>query len=57
MSLRQGAEYAPVAFIDDSLEIQGRVIAGVGVLPPSELSRLIEDENIDAVLLAMPGTG
>jgi FlaA1/EpsC-like NDP-sugar epimerase len=54
VSLRQGVEYAPVAFVDDAPEVQGRVIAGYDVLPPSELSRLIEDERVDAVLLAMP---
>ena len=54
VSLRQGVEYAPIAFIDDAPEVQGRVIAGYDVLPPSELSRLIEDECVDVVLLAMP---
>ncbi len=54
VSLRQGTEYAPIAFVDDAFQIQGRVIGGYEVYPPSALGELIEGERVEAVLLAIP---
>jgi FlaA1/EpsC-like NDP-sugar epimerase len=53
-SLRQATEYAPVAFFDDSPELQGCSLGGVDVYSPSVLQEVIEAENIEAVLLAIP---
>jgi len=54
LSLRQGTEYDPVAFLDDSPDLQNRVISGCDVYVPSALGELIEEDDIAAVLLAIP---
>jgi FlaA1/EpsC-like NDP-sugar epimerase len=54
VSLKHGSEYAAVAFVDDAAAIQGRVIDGCEVYPPSALQELIESEGIEIVLLAIP---
>ncbi|MGJ0531806.1 polysaccharide biosynthesis protein [Methylocystis sp.] len=54
VALRQGTEYAPVAFVDDAPTIQGRVIGGYEVYPTSALQELIENEQVEVVLLAIP---
>lgn len=54
VALRQGTEYAPVAFLDDAPELQGCVIGGVEVSAPSALPELIDVEGIEVVLLAIP---
>jgi FlaA1/EpsC-like NDP-sugar epimerase len=54
VTLRQGTEYAPVAFFDDSPELQGCVLGGIEIYPPSALQELIEVEEIEVVLLAIP---
>lgn len=53
-ALRIGGRFDPVAFLDDDLSLQGSVVAGVEVYSPTELSRLVEDESVSGVLLAMP---
>jgi FlaA1/EpsC-like NDP-sugar epimerase len=53
-ALKPGAEYEPVAFIDDNVQLQKSTIAGILVYAPSELRRLIAAQNIGTVLLAMP---
>ena len=53
-ALRMGGRYDPVAFLDDEPSLQGSVVAGIEVHAPSELRRLIQDESITSVLLAMP---
>lgn len=55
VSLQRGRDHAPVAFIDDSPDLQGTLVAGIRVHPPGELGRLIESRGIGMVLLAMPG--
>jgi len=54
LSLRQGTEYDPVAFLDDSPDLQNRVISGCDVYAPSALGELIEEDEVTAVLLAIP---
>jgi FlaA1/EpsC-like NDP-sugar epimerase len=56
-SLWQGTEYAPVAFVDDNPELWGSQIASLRVFSPAELDRLIRDEGIRVLLLAMPSLG
>ena len=53
-ALRMGGRFDPVAFLDDELSLQGSVVSGIEVHAPSELSRLVQDESVTSVLLAMP---
>lgn len=49
-----GSEYEPVAFIDDKKALQGGTINGVRVYSPDSLSKLVRQQHINRVLLAMP---
>lgn len=49
-----GAEFLPVAFLDDSKALQGSVINGVEVFSPDDLPELIRELRIRRVLLALP---
>ncbi len=53
-ALRQGSEYEPVLFIDDNRQLKGQVINGLKVYRPHHLEKLISQEGIKHVLLAMP---
>lgn len=53
-ALRNGHEYLPVAFIDDTTGMHGALIGGVKVYAPGKLPTLIERKNIKEILLAMP---
>ena len=53
-SLRTGGRYEPVAFLDDDTSLQGSMVAGIEVHAPGELPKLIRDESVSSVLLAMP---
>ena len=50
-------EFRPVLFIDDNRALQGRVIAGLSVVSPERMAKLIKTLQIDRVLLAMPSAG
>ncbi len=54
MALRLSNERHPVAFIDDNLELAGRIIAGLPVYGPSEIARMLQEKNSQEVLLAIP---
>lgn len=54
--LRQGSEYLPVAFLDDSKQAQGTHVGGLPVYAPSRIESLIRTTSVNAVLLAMPST-
>jgi FlaA1/EpsC-like NDP-sugar epimerase len=54
MALRHDPEYSPIAFVDDNTELQGSVVLGLKVSPPTQLKYLIGQEQIEAVLLAIP---
>ena len=54
MALRHDPEYSPVAFVDDSTELQGSVVLGLKVHAPERLPHLIEHDQIEAILLATP---
>lgn len=54
MALRNDNERHPVAFIDDNVDLSGRVIAGVPVYAPYDLARMINEKNVQEVLLAIP---
>jgi FlaA1/EpsC-like NDP-sugar epimerase len=53
-ALQHGGEYETVAFVDDSLDLQGAMVRGINVYSPHELPRLIERRGVSQVLLAMP---
>jgi FlaA1/EpsC-like NDP-sugar epimerase len=48
------SEYRPVAFIDDSQELQGALINGLPVRPASDLPLLADRFDAKTVVLAMP---
>ncbi|MDQ0348998.1 polysaccharide biosynthesis protein [Ancylobacter vacuolatus] len=50
----QGSEYAPVAFVDDAPELQGRDMGGYRVHPTSALVELVAEYEVENVLLAIP---
>lgn len=54
MALRSGAEFNPIAFVDDAPDIQGSFVAGVKVHHPSQLKKLVSQYNANKVLLAIP---
>lgn len=54
-ALFHGSEYGPVAFIDDDPALQGTLIGGERVLAPTDLSELVNEEQVKAILLALPG--
>ena len=53
-ALESGWEYRPVAFVDDSPDVQGNEVHGIRVYPVGELQNLIETFNVNQILLAMP---
>ncbi|MDE2579459.1 MAG: polysaccharide biosynthesis protein [Hyphomicrobiales bacterium] len=54
LSLMHGPEYDPIAFVDDATELQGREIGGFTVYSPDFLEKLVLENEIEAVLLAIP---
>lgn len=52
--LRGGAEYIPVAFLDDDKALWRGQVQGLPVFNPASLDTLIKDKDIDVLLLAMP---
>jgi FlaA1/EpsC-like NDP-sugar epimerase len=53
-ALRLVPDYAPVAFIDDSRDLQGATIAGIRVYSARHLDELIAKLSIKEILVAMP---
>ena len=54
IALTQSAEYRPVAFVDDNVELQRQSIHGIEIFSRKDLDHLIEQKNVTEVLLAMP---
>ncbi|KAA0014348.1 polysaccharide biosynthesis protein [Billgrantia pellis] len=52
--LRQGSEYAPVAFVDDWRGMHGTFVEGLQVYDPDRLPRLLKHYGAERILLAMP---
>jgi FlaA1/EpsC-like NDP-sugar epimerase len=55
-SLTESGQYIPVAFLDCDEALQGQLVAGIKVHPPTHLQQLIEREQVSSVLLAIPST-
>ncbi|WP_424984191.1 polysaccharide biosynthesis protein [Maritalea sp. S77] len=53
-ALKQGAEYQPVAFIDDAKEFHGTEVGGIPVHGPNRIGDLIQRFGVKAILLALP---
>jgi FlaA1/EpsC-like NDP-sugar epimerase len=53
-ALQHDYQLSPVAFVDDSRELQGNDVLGLKIYSPADLAGLIERKRIEAVLLAIP---
>ncbi len=53
-ALRQSVEARPVLFVDDNLNLDNIMIAGLPVRSPKELPKLIKRHGVARVLLAIP---
>jgi UDP-N-acetylglucosamine 4,6-dehydratase len=53
-SLRVGRLYRPMAFIDDDLSLEGRMIAGLPVFSSRHIAQMIAQTGVREVLLAIP---
>ncbi len=54
--LRLKGPYDPRAFVDDDRQLQGNVIDGLWVYPPSELQALLTRSDAREILVAVPAT-
>lgn len=52
--LRGGADFDPVAFVDDKGGLQGSHINGITVYPPRDIPDLIRAHDVRRILLALP---
>jgi len=48
------SDYEPVCFIDDAPALQGRIVAGLRVRPPSRLPQLVDRHHVDQIVVAIP---
>jgi FlaA1/EpsC-like NDP-sugar epimerase len=46
--------FDPLIFVDDNRSLHGRMVNGIKVYPPAQLTALIKAHNIDRILLALP---
>lgn len=53
-ALRSNPRYEPVAFVDDNEALHGSLVGGLEVFSPSRLTQVLKDEEVSAVLLALP---
>jgi len=53
-SLENSFEYKVIGFLDDDDRLQGQVLQGYKIYHSAELERLIQSQDIDLVLLALP---
>lgn len=53
-ALQTSGRFRPVAFVDDSPELQGRTLLGLPVLAPVKLKELRARGKFDQILLALP---
>lgn len=54
IAFQDSTEFRPVAFVDDSRELQGRKLHGIRIYPAGQLPDLIDTLRVDLILLAMP---
>lgn len=53
-ALTASRQMVPLAYVDEKESLQGSTVAGVRVVAPSQLSRLVREFNVGCVLLAIP---
>jgi FlaA1/EpsC-like NDP-sugar epimerase len=53
-ALQRSGQYQPVAFVDDNATLHKSIVSGIEVFAPEQLPDLIEEEDISAILLALP---
>ncbi len=54
MALTPGRQFQLLAFVDEKQSLQGTLMNGVPVIPPSQLADFVERYEVDRVLLAVP---
>ena len=54
MALTPGRQFQLLAFVDEKQSLQGTLMNGVPVIPPSQLAEFVERYAVDRVLLAVP---
>lgn len=54
LALKHGAEYNPVALIDDNLELKNTNVAGLKVYSRDDMEGIISKYNVSKILLAIP---
>lgn len=54
LALFSGAEYKPVAFFDDNIDLAGTSIAGIRVYPSARALQILEEFDCRQLLLAIP---
>ncbi len=52
--LQATGAFLPVAIVDDDISLLGRRVRGIKVAPPSDIERIIREQGVTRVLLAMP---
>jgi FlaA1/EpsC-like NDP-sugar epimerase len=57
LSIRHAEKIVQVAFVDDDRRLDGQRLEGAPVYSSDKLETLIEDEQVDTVLLALPNAG
>ena len=55
-ALKSHESVVVVAFLDDNVALQSMTVAGLRVLSPDRIEKLVQEREIDRVLLAMPST-
>jgi len=54
MALAPGRQFQLLAYVDEKQSLQGTLMGGVPVIPPTALAEFVEREGVDRVLLAIP---
>lgn len=54
IAVKRSGRFHTIAFLDDNNSLQGSLVAGIEVFSPLQLRELIHEEDISAVLLALP---
>lgn len=53
-ALTNGAEFAPVVFVDDDETLQRATLLGIPVIDPNEVEATVKEQGIERILLALP---
>jgi FlaA1/EpsC-like NDP-sugar epimerase len=56
-SLHGDTHYKIIAFVDDDPELKNQIIHGVTVYPPNKLKDLVDQNQVDSILIAIPTLG